>query len=256
MKKVKKWIQSHLICLWVVSSVLFAIIIHILFSLHISNEWWSAKWSAGDILTYVSTVALGLLAVWQNKKFKEESDISQERMEKLTKQANELSAIGKIVEYETENILQLKSKVQDFLDACDIEKTEMELSNVGNQPNDFRKIYLKIVIDNQSKQIRRCGYELLTELKKYHTDVKLPTVVEQIPEYCKISTELLQELRNTKITQQTYAQKVALEKEFMSIISDFISHKEFMLNKVIYGNLSLDEIKDMYYTESEKGETK
>ena len=106
MKKVKKWIQSHLICLWVVSSVLFAIIIHILFSLHISNEWWSAKWSAGDILTYVSTVALGLLAVWQNKKFKEESDISQERMEKLTKQANELSAIGKIVEYETENILQ------------------------------------------------------------------------------------------------------------------------------------------------------
>lgn len=158
MKKVKKWIQSHLICLWVVSSVLFAIIIHILFSLHISNEWWSAKWSAGDILTYVSTVALGLLAVWQNKKFKEESDISQERMEKLTKQANELSAIGKIVEYETENILQLKSKVQDFLDACDIEKTEMELSNVGNQPNDFRKIYLKIVIDNQSKQIRRCGY--------------------------------------------------------------------------------------------------
>lgn len=84
----------------------------------------------------------------------------------------------------------------------------------------------------------------------------MPTVVEQIPEYCKISTELLQELRNTKITQQKYAQKVALEKEFISIISDFISHKEFMLNKVIYGNLSLDEIKDMYYTESEKGETK
>ena len=58
------------------------------------------KWEAGDILTYVSTIALGLLALWQNRQIKEANDKAQERMdqqnteaqermEKLTIQANE-----------------------------------------------------------------------------------------------------------------------------------------------------------------------
>ena len=78
MKKVLCWFEKHLILTWPIASVIYAIVIHILFSISISNTWFQAKWSAGEILTYVSTVALGLLAVWQNKKFKEENDKAQE----------------------------------------------------------------------------------------------------------------------------------------------------------------------------------
>lgn len=105
-KQIKKWIAENLIFIWVVVSILFAFIIHCLFSLSAKNDWWEAKWSAGDILTYVSTVSLGLLAVWQNKKLKEESDVSQQRMERVAKQANEIAMISKIISYERERNLQ------------------------------------------------------------------------------------------------------------------------------------------------------
>ena len=71
MKKVLCWFEKHLILTWAIASVIYAIVIHILFSISISNTWFQAKWSAGEILTYVSTVALGLLAVWQNNSYKE-----------------------------------------------------------------------------------------------------------------------------------------------------------------------------------------
>lgn len=54
-----------------------------------------AHWGAGDILTYASTISLGLLAMWQNKKQQEENDITQERMERIIIHANELSIISK-----------------------------------------------------------------------------------------------------------------------------------------------------------------
>lgn len=46
----------------------FAVVIHVLFCLETSNKYLVARWSAGNILAYASTVALGLLAMWQNKK--------------------------------------------------------------------------------------------------------------------------------------------------------------------------------------------
>ena len=73
--RIKAWIQKHMIAVWAICSILFAIIIHLLFHWETDIEILHAKWSAGDILTYVSTVSLGLLAVWQNKRFKEENDI-------------------------------------------------------------------------------------------------------------------------------------------------------------------------------------
>lgn len=51
--------------------MLLLIIIHILFHLT-GPKWLQAKWTAGELLTYVSTVSLGLLAFWQNQKFQEE----------------------------------------------------------------------------------------------------------------------------------------------------------------------------------------
>lgn len=45
----------------------------------------------GAFLSFLGTITLGILALWQNKKFKIENDISQTRLEDLTNQANEIS---------------------------------------------------------------------------------------------------------------------------------------------------------------------
>ena len=83
-ERIKRYLERNKwIYLWVVISILFAIIVQWLFSKPASSEIFHAKWGAGDILTYASTVALGLLAVWQNQKFKEENDKAQERLEEL-----------------------------------------------------------------------------------------------------------------------------------------------------------------------------
>lgn len=70
------WITKHsnpLILEWAVISIVFMILIHIAFSFA-GPEWLQAKWGAGDILTYASTIALGLLAMWQNQKIQEIQD--------------------------------------------------------------------------------------------------------------------------------------------------------------------------------------
>ena len=83
------------------ASVIYAFIIHVLFSLYPSNDWLIAKWTAGEILTYASTVSLGLLAVWQNRKIQSENDKAQSRLEDIINKSNELEILGKIVEYES-----------------------------------------------------------------------------------------------------------------------------------------------------------
>lgn len=70
--RIKK-LRNFWIWLWAVISVVFMILIHIAFSF-VGPEWLQAKWGAGDILTYASTIALGLLAMWQNQRIQEIQD--------------------------------------------------------------------------------------------------------------------------------------------------------------------------------------
>lgn len=83
MEKVKLFLRKHIISIFVILSIVFMIFVHIVFSIDAPFEWLEAKWTAGDLLTYVSTIALALLAVWQNYKMDEENDITQQRLEKL-----------------------------------------------------------------------------------------------------------------------------------------------------------------------------
>lgn len=73
-KNMEKRMKKHKwIFIWGFISLLFLIVIHFLFHLD-APEWLQAKWTAGEILTYASTVSLGLLALWQNQKIQEEQN--------------------------------------------------------------------------------------------------------------------------------------------------------------------------------------
>lgn len=246
MKQLKEYLEKHLFLIWIISSGLFAFIIHCLFSTAAPNEWLVAKWGAGDILTFVSTVALSLLAVWQNKKFKEENDAAQDRLENLSKKANELSVVNKIIDHESESISRLRMRTQNFIDACNTEAALVDLSDVAHQPDDFKKLFLKIKMDNRNKQIRLCAIELLSELKTYPDDEEVIKLIRLISKYSECSVKLTKEVRAGSPADNTYREKTDAEKEFVTSFSDFISDRETLLDKVIFKDLTLGQIKAMY----------
>ena len=84
------------IVVWAIASIVFAFVLHCIFSIDAKVPFWQAKWSAGDILTYTSSVILGLLALWQNQRFKTENDKAQARLETLSIHANELQITSKL----------------------------------------------------------------------------------------------------------------------------------------------------------------
>ena len=245
---VKAWAEKHLVLLWAIASIVFAVVIHWLFKTPAPKEFFIPKWDAGDILTFVSTVALGLLAVWQNRKFKEENDELQNRMEDLTSKANELSIVSKIIEHESNSLSRLREKKNDFINACSTEAMLVDISDVATQPDDYKKLYVKIKMDAKSKQIKYATLELLLELKS-HLSTDIINLVNKVEDYSNRSLDLVNEIHAGAYTDDVYNQKTISEKACINEIADFMWKREKMLNKVIYTELSLEEIKMMYYIE-------
>ena len=125
------FVRKHWIGTWVIASILYALAIQILFSFSTENRFIMAHWSAGDILTYASTVSLGLLALWQNKKIQEENDISQKKLENIIDRSNEISIVSKIIEHEERRFAELQLSMGSFLQNGDPQAIALALT-----PND------------------------------------------------------------------------------------------------------------------------
>ncbi len=235
----RKMAQKHLIAIWAVASILFALFIHWHFSILAPNEWFAAKWGAGDILTYVSTVALGLLAVWQNKQIKDEADKSQDRLEKISIDANELSVITKLIDNESQYITLLDNAFTELLDACGHEN----ISIVMMDTFDKTKVSLAIKRINQALlhfvQIFFSGYQL----RNYNA---MP-LLDSCKEIAENASQILTEYLNTKNANPAvlynslnhYTQTKA-EKEI------YICMRRTQLNRILLEKLTLAEIRSFY----------
>lgn len=86
------WLKKHKILVCVLSFIIVLgvpLAIHILFKINSGIPFFEAEWTAGDalgyygsILSFIGTVVLGILALYQNRLIKEESD----KREKLFEQ--------------------------------------------------------------------------------------------------------------------------------------------------------------------------
>lgn len=241
-----RWIKAHkLICVWAVTSVVYAFLIHCLFSVYPSNSWFVAKWSAGEILTYVSTVSLGLLAVWQNQELQKENDKSQERLEKLVANANELSVVSKVVEIESDRLQRLKDSLDDFTKACDPQTIAVAYS----QSSGSKMIVMQamVVLENNidSSFFRVCR-ELRLD-KKLKTDdthsIKMSSAC-----YYRIAKEIVTSYSKNHIKDNSERIDV-LKKcrdDFVSEREKYLAQQEEKLHKVLYSGLSLEDIKKLY----------
>ena len=234
-----------MIAVWASCSILFAIIIHLLFHWETDIEILHAKWGAGDILTYVSTVALGLLAVWQNKRFKEENDVAQERLEKLTAQANEISSINKIIEIESERLIRLRTAMDEFSEACDPETISKIFLFDANSASDMKAntIPADLRIENSFTFLRR-------ELQHcFGEDGSAKDLFSECAvEYKNAATDYLNQVVEGNLPPDSkYFKRIYDARDkFSPVRDDLIREREKLLNKTVYGNMSLDEIKAMY----------
>lgn len=248
MKKILNWIKKHLVATWAAMSVIFAVVVHVAFSVAAPTAWLVAKWSPGDILTYVGTVSLGLLAVWQNNRFKEENDVSQQRLERLTVQANELTAINKIIEVESARLERLRKEFDEFSTACDPQTLTTVYADTIASPNIALAITATMVA--AEKKIDDSFFALSRELRLdaiLRKNDKDPLKVS-LCNFYSAAKEYADKVKNSPTEDFSPLVTVLSEarNEFISQRESYLASRERKLDKVIYGNLSLEEIKSLY----------
>lgn len=74
---------------WVLLSVILALLIHVIFYFAAPVPFLEAKWGAGDLLSYISTIILAWIAYKQNERYKEDSEKFQEAQDKIASDTNE-----------------------------------------------------------------------------------------------------------------------------------------------------------------------
>lgn len=250
-KSLKNFVDKHWIAGWVVLSLLFALVIHLLFSLEAPTQYLIAHWSAGDILVYASTVALGLLALWQNRKQKEENDKAQERLENISIRANELNVINKIVEYESNRIRSLQIVMDTFTNACCPQSIALAAAKDGiAQTLSITGLTeLEKTIDTSFFEIGRL---LRNDNELKHNDKHpLNQAYGKLYSYAKIYISKLRDgtidYGNSKVTQKIATDLADLRDSFLSEREKYLIIQENYLTKLLFEDLSLKEIRDLYY---------
>lgn len=245
----KKFIKEHLIQTWIVASIVFAILIHILFVTDAPCDKLQAQWGAGDILTYTSTVALGLLAVWQNQKFKEENDKAQERLEELTKQANELSIIGRMIDNKSKKLDNLRHAFSDFEAACNVGT----ITSLCTSSTKIASAHSKL--SEHAQKLPRLCNTLETEIAG-NWGVKYKDISSKIFKLNSLALKIVDQcsgIVSAKEKKKTYddGKITALLKEYAEAYDEFseardsyIMETEFLLNAISYKNITLEEIRE------------
>jgi hypothetical protein len=241
-----KWIKSHkLICVWALASIVYAFIIHCLFSYYPANQWFVAKWTAGEILTYVSTVSLGLLAVWQNQRLQEENDKSQLRLENLVKNANELSVVSKVIEIESNRLERLKDSLDEFSKACDPQT--ISVAYADSSENTLKVMQAMVVLEhNLDDSFFRVGRELRLD-KKLRKDDTQPIKMSYAC-YYRCAKEIITSFINNPIKDNSKELEVLgkCRDDFAEKRENYLVEQENKLHNVLYGNMTLEDIKKLY----------
>jgi hypothetical protein len=132
---------------------------------------------------------------------------------------------------------------------CNVAGVLNDFLCVATQPADFRKLYRKGKMDVKKQQIKLCMIELLSELKTYPENDGLIKLICLVTSYGNSSIAFVEEARLGTFSDDVHKKYLGAEQAFIRSSSEFIANQKLMLNKVIYGDLTLDQIKSIYYME-------
>lgn len=241
--------KENWIMVWVVISIFYAGIIQFLFSFTTSNRFLEAHWGAGDILTYASTVSLGLLALWQNKKIQEANDISQEKLENIIIRSNDLNIILKIVEHEERRLNNLQEISDNFMQNCDPQALAIALI-----PNEKIKYLANITVLERRIDESFIGMcRLLAEDKKLKENDQ-HSLKKSICVLYQFAKEKIGEIQRDEfnISDRVMVKKVAdilakLRDDFIEEKEKYIADQRKRIDKILFENLSLEEVRGLFH---------
>ena len=214
--------------------------VYLLFSINIFDnpDFWYGY------MAYFGTVVLAAVALWQNIVFKDENDTAQKKLENINKHANEINIINKIIEFENARIQNLYKFLDEFEKACHHNNIAIALHGCINQ---------KIAITQATE---RCDFLFLSVSRELRVDRRKCEIKDELFELCSnlydAAVNLLKAYDTESHTVQTRKEELAeiwkayfitKEKYINSVLSDF--------QRLLYENLSLEEIRKIYYQKSE-----
>ena len=231
----------------VLAFIIVAAIVQGLFCLQSDHRYFQANWTAGEILTYIGTVFLGIIAIWQNAKYKESNDEAEEKLRKLADDANQLSFISKVIEYE----LVKKEKLEQHID------TFHKLANTQK----ILELLLGEVVDPQ--KVMRFEKELDDSFLYLKEELQNATQDEDVKYYKSVSkmNTLLKNaisLQKKHFGEKMPDSEIQNMKEFLDLIQEekqvmeglknrFLNRKQKQLDKLIYDRTEdYSKIKSIY----------
>lgn len=205
----------------------------------------------GSALGAIGTVSLGAITIWQNYRFKKTNEEAQDRLERLTYRANEISIINKIIEYENNRISNMTRFCDEFIKSC-----------AGSQLSDA-------AIEN--KNIRSVASHLLGEAGRNYLNLSRTILIDKtLTKESPIVKALLDlytlnyNICNAILTKGTIeAIKVEEVRNLNSLLENFRMLFEAYtilcqtrIRKVIFETITLEETRKLfgYKQEAENGQ--
>lgn len=191
-------------------------------------------------MAYFGTIVLAAVALWQNHIFKLENDRSQNRLEEISKQANEINTINKILEFEHTRIHNLYKYLDELEKACDNNNISISLQGCINE---------NIII---TQTIEKCDFLFLAVTREMRMDKRGDTIKDELFELCsdlyKAAVELLKAYDNNKLNVDICVTKLnKIWKQYFITKEKYINSVQRDFSRLLYENLSLDEIRCIYY---------
>lgn len=219
---------------------------------HVFSPRVCSEITADGIMSYIiqtisaiGTISLAGVTIWQNRKMQTENDKAQDRMENLVLQANNTNSVAKIIEYEQNNLTNLKIALDEFSDACNLQSFVEQFSNAGNNSSE-----LNLAINRVTLRADNSFFALARELRIKPDLIKKDenSFNKSVAKYYHQLKYFLEKYQNATISELKVLLEYfeAIRLEFYTEKENFLVDQETKLNKLLYGNLSIDEIKDMY----------
>lgn len=267
--QISKWFKKHI---WCIVLTVFAVLILVPVLITILAPSVSSEISADGMLGYIiqsvsaaGTILLAYVAIRQNERFKEENDLAQQRLEELTKRANELSIIGKVFDYERNKLAEIRQAGDALIHACDPETMVKELFGYFGEHSikTAKKIDAPLLDQRISNSFS--GFCIALQCDPQYADGNNALTASALylsnnaRKYLDALLDVL--AREDQKDEDTENSKSSIREALEQAITLFniqywqmISEKTKRIDTIIYENKSLDEIKEMcsFLKEGEK----
>lgn len=258
-RHIKRNIILFGICSIIVGCIIVPFVINFIFEIK-ADGLLIAKWKAehalaysSGVLSFIGMIVLGYISYEQAKG----ANMMAELAAKSANEANEISLVSRIIDYETNNLEKIRIAYKDFYNTYllqNVMKSVLDIMRVDGTI-DFEKIYS--LIDYRNKLIGDfnnlgCALSIDTELKQDDkNDMKMlfVSLYRLALEYIDFYSDF-QSNDHPKIFEEkklkTYEK---MFEDFMQLISNYISNREEKIKLILYRKMTLKEIRNIYSIE-------